>query len=77
MADLFGEEEFNWEAEWEGMPEYVQDNQREIASVTVHFLSVEDMNAFSELVGKNITFQTKGFVFPVRKPEKKVWIDET
>lgn len=59
------------------MPEYVQENQREIASVTVHFLTVEDMRLFSELVGKNITFQTKGFVFPVKQNEKKVWVNES
>ena len=77
MKDLFDEDTFDWVTEWVGMPEYVQENQREIASVTVHFLTVEAMNQFSELVGKNITFQTKGFVFPVVKPEKKVWIDES
>lgn len=77
MKDLFDEDTADWVSEWSGMPEYVQENQREIASVTVHFLTVEAMKEFSELVGKNITFQTKGFVYPIVKTEKKVWVDES
>jgi hypothetical protein len=77
VKDLFDDDTFNWANEWVGMPEYVQENQREIASVTVHFLTVEAMKEFSELIGKNITFQTKGLVFPVIKTEKKVWVDES
>ena len=77
VKDLFDDVTFDWTDEWVDMPEYVQENQREIASVTVHFLTVEAMKEFSQLIGKNITFQTKGLVFPVTKAEKKVWVDES
>jgi hypothetical protein len=44
----------------------------------VGFESVEDMNKFSELVGRNIKFTTKSMVFPVKtNTEKKVWVDES
>lgn len=77
MKDLFGDEEFNWEKEWQGMPEFIQDDLTEIHSITVHFLTIEDMLKFSELIGKNITFTTKSVLFPVTQTEKKVWIDES
>tara|TARA_R110000868_G_scaffold372368_1_gene636197 strand:+ start:250 stop:489 length:240 start_codon:yes stop_codon:yes gene_type:complete len=75
--DLFGDENFDWQKEWQGMPEFVQENLQEIHSITVHFVTVEDMKLFSELVGKNITFTTKSMLFPVTKTEKMVWVDES
>ena len=75
--DLFGDENFDWQKEWQGMPEFVQENLQKIHSITVHFVTIEDMNKFSELVGKNITFTTKSMLYPVTKTEKKVWVDES
>ena len=77
MADLLGDESFDWQKEWQGMPEFVQDDMKSIASVVVNFLTVEDMNAFSELIGKRITFTTKSVLFPVPQSEtKKMYINE-
>jgi len=65
------------EKEWQGMPEFVQEDLKSIASVVVNFLTVEDMNAFSELIGKRVTFTTKSVLFPVKTTSvKKVWVDE-
>jgi hypothetical protein len=75
--DLFGDENYDWQKEWQGMPEFVQENLQEIHSITVHFVTIEDMNKFSELVSKNITFTTKSMLYPVTKTEKKVWVDES
>jgi len=76
MSDLF-DDDFDYEKEWQGMPEFIAEDLKAIASVTVNFLTVEDMNAFSELVGRRITFQTKSILFPVVKPVKKIYIDES
>jgi hypothetical protein len=75
MNDLFNDE-FDYEKEWEGMPEFIAEDLKAIASVTVNFLTVEDMNAFSELIGRRITFQTKSVLFPIKPKIKKVYIDE-
>lgn len=75
MNDLF-DDQFEYEKEWQGMPEFVSEDLKSIAAVTVNFLTVEDMNAFSELIGRRITFQTKSILFPVVKPVKKIYIDE-
>ena len=77
MADLLGDESFDWQKEWQGMPEFVQDDMKAISSVVVNFLTVEDMNAFSELIGKRITFTTKSVLFPVQSTTKKMYIDES
>jgi hypothetical protein len=77
MSDLFGDEEFDWQKEWQGMPEFVQDDMKSISSVVVNFLTVEDMNAFSELIGKRITFTTKSVLFPVQQTTKKIYVDES
>jgi hypothetical protein len=77
MKDLFGDEEFDWQKEWQGMPEFVQDDMKSISSVVVNFLTVEDMNAFSELIGKRITFTTKSVLFPVYSTAKKIYVDES
>jgi hypothetical protein len=75
VNDLF-DDQFDYEKEWQGMPEFVSEDLKSIAAVTVNFLTVEDMNAFSELIGRRITFQTKSILFPVVKPVKKIYIDE-
>jgi hypothetical protein len=75
VNDLF-DDQFDYEKEWQGMPEFVSQDLKSIAAVTVNFLTVEDMNAFSELIGRRITFQTKSILFPVVKPVKKIYIDE-
>jgi hypothetical protein len=76
MSDLFNDE-FDYEKEWEGMPEFIAEDLKAIASVTVNFLTVEDMNAFSDLIGRRITFQTKSVLFPIATQVKKVYIDES
>ena len=76
-TDLFGDKPFDWREEWQGMPEFIQEDLKAIASVTINFLTVEDMNAFSELVGKRISFTTKSILFPVVPTEKKGYIDDS
>lgn len=62
--------------EWEDMPEYIQDNMEGVKSITVRFESIEDMNKFSELIGINITMQTKGVYWPKKESKKLIYIDE-
>ena len=76
MNDLF-DDQFDYDKEWQGMPEFVSEDLKSIAAVTVNFLTVEDMNTFSELIGRRITFQTKSILFPIIEPVKKVYIDES
>lgn len=75
--DLFGFEQFDWRKEWQDMPEFIQVDMNPIYSVTVNFLSVEDMNTFSEIVGKRISFNTKSVLFSsAEKRQRGVYVDE-
>ena len=76
MNDLF-DDQFDYDKEWEWMPEFIAEDLKSIASVTVNFLTVDDMNAFSNLIGRRITFQTKSILFPIKPQVKKVYIDES
>ena len=49
---------------WEGMPEFVQDNQKAVRTILVHFSDVADVPKFAALVKQNITDTTKFLWFP-------------
>lgn len=78
MADLFGDEEFDWKKEWQDMPEFIQNDTKPVFSLTVNFLSVEDMNNFSEIIGKRISFTTKSVIFSNQDDKTRgIYVDET
>lgn len=52
--------------EWEGMPEYNQDDIKPVKDILVHFYTDDDIKVFSELIGQKITKETKSIWFPVR-----------
>lgn len=81
MSDLFPDFDPDmaepWQDEWQGMPEYIQDDLEPFKSVTVHFANEEDMNKFSKLIGTKITEDTKGIWFPPEEEKpRRVYIDE-
>jgi hypothetical protein len=78
MADLFGDEEFDWKKEWQNMPEFIQNDTKPVFSLTVNFLSIEDMNNFSEIIGKRISFTTKSVIFSNQDDKTRgIYVDET
>jgi hypothetical protein len=75
---LFGEKEA-WREEWEGMPEFEQQNLLPEYSVRVNFASVEDLKRFAELIGQPLTTKTSSIWFPVQAKAdlaSKVYVDE-
>jgi hypothetical protein len=61
-----------WEDEWEGMPEFIQDDLEPFKTIKVHFKTEEDLKSFAALVGQKLTLQTKGIWFPsIKKKNKK------
>jgi hypothetical protein len=72
--EMFPELVHNWEDHWKDMPEFLPKPYKAIASVTIHFETVEAMEAFGELIGRRITHDTKGVYFPVK--EKTTYICE-
>lgn len=67
-----------WEEHWRGMPEFIQEDKESVAHVVVHFETMQDLQAFSELTGLIITDKTKGIFFPPKEPgQRMVWVSES
>lgn len=60
-------------AEWEGMPEFEQEDNTAWKSITVHFDSPDNMQNFAELIEQTITEKTKSIWYP--KKEKSELLD--
>lgn len=79
MADLFGNEDHDWRAEWVGMPEFVQERKEPFACINVRFASEDDLRHFAELIGQKLTPKTKSIWHPYRPhrlPDKKVYVSD-
>lgn len=62
---LYGENDIA--AEWQGMPEFEQEDKLGIA-MTVRFETIEDKLAFGRLIGQALTEKTRGIWHPEQKP---------
>lgn len=78
QMDLFKIEEW-WEKEWKGMPEFVQKDLTPHKTIYVHFEKIEDLEAFSKLIGQNVSMTTRSIWFPqaeIGRFADKRWIDD-
>ena len=67
-------DKINPQDEWEGMPEFNQDDKMPIRQIIISFDNKEDINKFSKLLNQNITDKTKSLWYP--KKEKNVLKDK-
>jgi len=78
QPNLFGENE-GWKEEWQGMPEYQQENLLPEFSLRVNFACIEDLRKFGELIGQSITSKTQSVWFPAQARanlQGKRYVDE-
>lgn len=78
---LDGEKEITerWQDHWQGMPDFVQEEQKPFHKVNVCFKTKEDFEAFRELTGVTMTSKTKTVWYPPFDREANslyAWIDE-
>lgn len=70
VRDLSKDDEFvpggvnDPDAEWQGMPEFTQDDLTAFKSLIVNFASFEDMEAFSRLIEQKVTDRTRSIWYP-------------
>jgi len=50
--------------EWQGMPEFEQEDQTAFQSIHVHFKNQEDVDTFAELIGQSLTEKTRSLWYP-------------
>jgi hypothetical protein len=80
MKDLFGYEQFNWQKEWQGMPEFIQEDLMPFRAINVRFRNEEDVQAFAKLLGQVITPKQKALWFPFaefRRASHLRYVDES
>lgn len=67
------------ETEWEGMPEFDQQNKDALQKVIISFASREDIAAFAKLTGLSISDRTRGVWFPPHESinyQDRAFVDE-
>lgn len=70
MKTLFDDFENDWQKEWKGMPEFVQEDLTSYRKIVVHFRNNEDVKRFSELLDQKITPKQPSLWFPEMKPRR-------
>jgi hypothetical protein len=79
MTDLFGYEEFDWRKEWQGMPEFFQEDLTPYRVLNLRFRSEEDVQEFAKLVEQTITPKQRALWFPYaefRRASHLRYVDE-
>jgi hypothetical protein len=82
QPNLFGDlDDFaSWKNEWDGMPEFVQEDLSPHQRIVVSFETKQDVEEFSKLVGQKITYRTQSIWFPQRKKDLStinIYLDES
>ena len=77
VTSILSVSEFQVDAskEWEGMPEYENEDLTSFKTIIVHFRNKEDIKQFSELMKQKITEKTKSLWHP--KLEKEVFVNKS
>ena len=79
MTDLFGHEEFDWRKEWQGMPEFFQEDLMPQRVINLRFRCEEDVQEFAKLIQQTITPKQKALWVPFaefRRAAHLRWVDE-
>ena len=68
-----------YDQHWRGMPEFNQPDKGAHRQIIVSFESDEDVEAFSKLIGQNITKKTKSLWYPQHERQSVrdlFWVEE-
>ena len=57
-------EKLDPDSEWAGMPEFDQKDKNSYRHIIVHFNTDEDVQAFAQMIGQNLTDKTKSIWYP-------------
>jgi len=68
-----------WQKEWQGMPEFVQEKKKAYAQIIVRFDSEESLQEFAKLIDQKLTRKTKSIWHPAKshwggENTKKVYV---
>jgi hypothetical protein len=64
QTSMFGDEVSSWYELWQGMPEFVQEDQTSVKSIIVHFATMADYRQFADLIGQRLLPNTRSIWHP-------------
>ncbi len=67
-----------WEEHWQGMPEFIMEDQQPFRTFYIHFRNQEDLDEFLKLIDQTVTPKTKFLWYPkarIRHQTNKGYID--
>jgi len=67
IVDGMGQRKIDYATEWQGMPEFEQDDLSAIKSIKINFASLDDYEKFCKLIGQNLTEKTRSTWYPPKK----------
>ena len=71
----------DWEAEWQGMPEYIQNKKESYRTMIIRFDNEKDVQDFAKIIGQKITAKTKSIWHPFKSHwgngNQEVYVDES
>lgn len=70
IAKMFGIELDDPSKEWDGMPEYDNEDQRSARQIVVHFKNNDDVDEFARRIGQSLTEKTKSIWYPEVQPSQ-------
>lgn len=68
----------NWKQHWKGMPSYSSENFEPVKQLIINFRTMEDYNAFAEVLKQTLTPKTKSVYWPFIEKDNnslKRWIE--
>lgn len=54
----------SWQEHWQGMPEFVQEQQREYAKIVFRFRNEADLAEFAKLIGQKLNRNSQATWYP-------------
>jgi len=66
MFEQNGNEQFDYEKEWQNMPEFIQPEASGVKIISVHFASLDAVQDFANLINQQLTIKTRAIWFPSR-----------
>jgi hypothetical protein len=64
MVEGMTPQQIDYQKEWEGMPEFEQEDKTAFQSIHIHFKTQGDVDNFAELTGQKITNKTRSIWYP-------------
>lgn len=80
LEDFEEDDSFNWQDEWDDMPEYNMHRIKPILTIKMNFRTQEDVERFASLIEQNITPRVRNYWYPklnIKTISELVYVDES